>query len=95
MDSPCASLCYHCSVTDVTRAPPYTLVESKIANFAHYRRVNGQETDAYSSSWKLRRTLYSLLVQTAIDPQILAIELFTDSVLRHMRTIIADCVHSI
>ena len=41
--------------------PPYTLVESKIANFAHYRRVNGQETDAYS-----------LLVQTAIDPQALA-----------------------
>ena len=50
-------------------APPYTLVESKIANFAHYRRVNGQETDAYSSSRKPRRTLYSLLVQTAIDPQ--------------------------
>ena len=49
--------------------PPYTLVESKIANFAHYRRVNGQETDAYSSSRKPRRTLYSLLVQTAIDPQ--------------------------
>ena len=49
--------------------PPYTLVESKIANFAHYRRVNGQ---AYSSSRKPRRTLYSLLVQTAIDPQALA-----------------------
>ena len=39
--------------------PPYTLVESKIANFAHHRRVNGQETDAYSSSWKPRRTLYT------------------------------------
>ena len=52
--------------------PPYTLVESKIANFAHYRRVNGQETDAYSSSRKPRRTLYSLLVQTAIDPQVVS-----------------------
>ena len=57
--------------------PPYTLVESKIANFAHYRRVNGQETDAYSSSRKPRRTLYSLLVQTAIDPQAPCVTCYT------------------
>ena len=30
--------------------PPYTLVESKIANFAHYRRVNGQETESHRGS---------------------------------------------
>ena len=42
--------------------PPYTLVESKIANFAHYRRVNGQETDAYSSSWKQKGAIASFVL---------------------------------